>query len=483
MTGGAVAAIDLGASSGRVVVGHVGPGLLRLDEVHRFPNGPTTASAATGLRWPTGRLRAEIRSGLRRVRANGAHVAGVAVDAWGVDYGLVDARGELIDEPFAYRDERTALGVERVHAAVPPERLYDVDGLQFLPFNTLYQLAADDPATLARASAVALIPDLVAGWLSGVTGAERTNASTTGLLDARTGEWAWDLIEALGFPRHLFGDLADAGAHRGTITPAVAADTGLPVDVLVTHVGSHDTASAVVGVPATGDRYAYISCGTWGLVGVELERPILTEASRLANFTNERGVDGRIRFLRNVMGLWLFQESMRAWTADGTPEHLEDLLDAAAAVPPGGPRFDPDDPAFLAPGDMPARIGRAIERTGAPAPTTRAELVRSIIDSLADAFARAVDDAGRLSGRTIDVVHLVGGGARNALLCQVTADACGRPVVAGPVEATALGNVLVQARSHGWIEGDLDALRALIRATQTLRRFEPRPSSVTGARR
>ena len=235
-------------------------------------------------------------------------------------------------------------------------------------------------------------------------------------------------------------------------------------------------------MPATGDRYAYISCGTWGLVGIELEQPILTEAGRVANFTNERGVDGRIRYLRNVMGLWLLQESLRAWAADGTPERLEPLLEAAAAVSPGGPGFDPDDPVFLAPGDMPARVVRAIEQTGAPAPTTRPELVRSIMDSLADAFARAVEDAARLSGRTIDVVHLVGGGARNALLCQVTADACGRPVIAGPVEATALGNVLVQARSHGWIVGDLDVLRALIRTTHALRRYEPRSSIVAGAR-
>ena len=439
-------------------------------------------ATAEGLRWPSATLRAEVQAGLQRVGASGARVSGVAVDGWGVDYGLIDDTGALIDEPFAYRDERTAMGIERVHAAVPPERLYEIDGLQFLPFNTVYQLAVDDPATLARASAMALIPDLVGQWLSGTTGAERTNASTTGLLDARSGEWAWGLIDALGLPRHLFGDLSDAGEPRGTITPAVAAETGLTGEVLVTHVGSHDTASAVVGVPATGDRYAYISCGTWGLVGIELERPILTEAGRVANFTNERGVDGRIRYLRNVMGLWLLQESLRAWAAEGTPERLEPLLEAAAAVSPGGPSFDPDDPVFLTPGDMPARVVRAIEQTGAAAPTTRPELVRSIMDSLADAFARAVEDVARLSGRTIDVVHLVGGGARNALLCQVTADACGRPVIAGPVEATALGNVLVQARSHGWIVGDLDVLRALIRATHALRRYEPRSSIVAGAR-
>jgi rhamnulokinase len=481
VTGGAVAAIDLGASSGRVVVGHVGPGALRLEEVHRFSNGPTEVAGA--LRWPAETLRGEIVHGLRRAGAGGTPIAGIGVDAWGVDYGLVDDQGPLVAEPFAYRDARTAAGVDRVHATVPPERLYGIDGLQFLPFNTLYQLAVDEPATIAAAASMALIPDLVGLWLSGMGGTERTNASTTGLLDARSGEWSWDLIAELGLPRRLFTDLADAGDRRGAITTTVAHETGLSSEVVVTHVGSHDTASAVVGVPATGDRFAYISCGTWGLVGVELEGPLLTEASRVANFTNERGVDGRIRYLHNVMGLWLLQESLRTWDEDGSPEALEPLLEAAALEPPGGPRFDPDDPSFLAPGDMPARVVRAIERTGAPTPTTRAGVVRSIIDSLADAFARAVEDAARLSGRTIDVVHLVGGGARNSLLCQATADACGRPVIAGPVEATALGNVLVQARSHGWITGDLDALRALIRATQGLRRYEPATTRIARARR
>lgn len=479
MTGGAVVAIDLGASSGRVVVGHVGPREMRFEEVHRFANSPI--STAAGLRWPSAPLRDEVIGGLRHAVASGARIAGIGIDAWGVDYGLVNDRGDLVAEPFAYRDGRTAVGVDRVHAVVEPARLYRIDGLQHLPFNTLYQLVVDDPTTLGAAASMALVPDLVALWLSGVVATERTIASTTGLLDARSGAWSWELIDDLGLPRRLFTDLADAGEPRGAITRAIAEATGLRSDTVVTHVGSHDTASAVVGVPAVGDRFAYISCGTWGLVGVELDQPILTEASRAANFTNERGVDGRIRYLRNVMGLWLLQESMRTWSHEGSAEALEPLLAAASAEPPGGPRFDPDDPTFLPPGDMPNRVARAIERTGATAPMTRPGLVRSIIDSLADAFARAVEDAARLSGRTIDVVHLVGGGARNGLLCQATADACGRPVVAGPVEAAALGNVLVQARSLGWIVGDLDALRGLISATQPLRRFEPRPSGAGGS--
>jgi rhamnulokinase len=243
---------------------------------------------------------------------------------------------------------------------------------------------------------------------------------------------------------------------------------------VVTAVGSHDTASAVVGVPAEGQRAAYVSCGTWSLVGVELERPVRTAESRQANFTNEVGVDGRIRYLRNVMGLWLLQESLRTWRRAGLPGDLPALLGAAAELPAGGPMVDPDDPAFLPPGDMPARILAACRERGQPEPDGQAGLVRCILDSLAAAYARTVGDVERLTGRQIEVVHLVGGGARNTLLCELTAAACGLPVLAGPVEATALGNVLVQARAHGTIHGDLDTLRALIRATQPIHRHDPR---------
>ncbi len=262
----------------------------------------------------------------------------------------------------------------------------------------------------------------------------------------------------------------------------MAEATGLPAATPVIHVGSHDTASAVVGVPAAGDAFAYISCGTWGLVGVELDGPVVTDASRAANFTNERGVDGRVRFLRNVMGLWLLQESMRTWAEAGEPGGPRPPAGRRRrSFRPGVPIVDPNDPAFLPPGDMPARIAAALRRDGQAAPSTREALVRCILDSLAAAFASAVRDAARLSGRRVETVHLVGGGARNDLLCRLTADAIELPVVAGPVEATALGNVLVQARAAGLISGDLETLRARIRATQTLRRYEPgrRPATVS----
>src|ERR1019366_1035324 len=277
-------------------------------------------------------------------------------------------------------------------------------------------------------------------------------------------------------PRSLFAPLGAPGEVIGPLREEVRRETGASAETLLTLVGSHDTASAIVGVPATDASFAYIACGTWSLVGVELERPILTEASRQANFTNEGGVDDRIRYLRNVMGLWLLQESFRTWELEGSPEHLTGLLIAAGELPTGGPIIDPDGPSFLPPGDMPARIAARRRALDQPVPGTRAGLVRCILDSLAAAYGRAVRDAARLSGRSVEIVHLVGGGARNSLLCQLTADACELPVVAGPVEATALGNVLIQGRARGLLAGDLETLRALVRATQDIRRYEPRNS-------
>ena len=463
-------AVDLGASSGRVVVGRVGPGRLELQEVHRFPNEPV--QLPDGLHWDILRLYREVLHGLRAAAAE--PVISVGVDGWGIDYGLLDETGALLGNPYHYRDGRTDGVADKVHARWPFEELYARTGIQLLPFNTVYQLAAAaGTAQLEAARTLLLLPDLVGHWLTGNAGAERTNASTTALLDVATGDWSPEALAAAGVGRELFPRLRQPGEPVGPLRAEVASETRLPGSVVVTAVGSHDTASAVVAVPAGGDRFAYVSCGTWALVGVELDRPVLTDASRAANFTNEGGVDGRVRYLRNVMGLWLLQESLRSWERAGRPAGLAALLEAAAAQPPGGPVVDPDDPNFLPPGDMPSRVQAACRRTGQPAPETQPQLVRCILDSLAAAFARAVADAARLSGRQVEVVHLVGGGARNRLLCQLTADACGLPVLAGPVEATALGNVLVQARTHGQLSGDLDTLRSVLRQTQQVHRYRP----------
>jgi rhamnulokinase len=460
MTAVTVAAVDLGASSGRVMTGRAGDGRLELTEVHRFANEPVRAGGT--LHWDVLDL---YRGVLRGLRAAGP-VHSVGIDSWAVDYGLVDRTGALLGNPVHYRDARTDGVLDRVAKQLGEERLYHTTGLQQLPFNTLYQLAAAaGTPQLDAAARLLLIPDLLAFWLTGEQGAELTNASTTQLYDLNRRAWATGLMADAGIRPDLFPPLREPGSRIGPVLPG----TGLPGTPDVVAVGSHDTASAVVGVPAAGEHFAYISCGTWSLVGVELDAPVLTEASRRANFTNEGGVDGTIRYLRNVMGLWLLQECVRAW---GTTD-LTELLRAAATEPAFGSLVDPDDPAFLAPGDMPRRLADACRRAGEPVPAGPPATVRCIVDSLAVAHRRAVRQAQELSGRHVDVVHVVGGGARNALLCRLTADACGLPVLAGPVESTALGSVLVQARTAGVAGPDLAALRALLRDTQQVVRYEP----------
>jgi rhamnulokinase len=473
VTGRLVAAVDLGASSGRVMVGRVAPDVLELTEVHRFPNEPVRLP--DGLHWDILRLYHEVLAGLRGAARAADGLVSVGLDSWGVDHGLLDDAGALLGNPFHYRDGRTAAAVGTVHEVIAPADLYARTGLQFLPFNTIYQLAAArGTAAFGAARTMLLIPDLLGYWLSGARVAEVTNASTTALLDVHRRTWDEELIASLDIPPSLFAPLGTPGDVIGPLRDEVRAETGASAETLLTLVGSHDTASAIVAVPAGGVLFAYIACGTWSLVGVELEHAVLTEESRQGNFTNEGGVDERIRYLRNVMGLWLLSESLRTWELEGTPEGLPGLLIAAAELPAGGPVIDPDDPSFLPPGDMPGRIAEACRRADLPVPSTRTGLVRCILDSLAAAYGRAVRDAARLSGRSVDVVHLVGGGARNSLLCQLTADACEVPLLAGPVEATALGNALIQARARGLLSGDLETLRALVRATQDIRRYEPR---------
>jgi rhamnulokinase len=475
VTGRLVAAVDLGASSGRVMVGRVGPNELELTEVRRFPNEPVRLP--DGLHWDILRLYGEVRAGIREAARVTDDLVSIGIDTWAVDYGLLDDGGSLLGDPFHYRDDRTAAAVEAVHDVIAPADLYARTGLQFLPFNTIYQLVAERrSASFGAARTMLLIPDLLGYWLSGVRVTEVTNASTTGLLDVHRRTWDLDLAASLAIPPSLLAPLAAPGDVIGPLRDEAREETGTSAATVLTLVGSHDTASAVVGVPAGDASFAYIACGTWSLVGVELDHPVLTEESRLANFTNEGGVDGRIRYLRNVMGLWLLQESLRTWELEGGAEDVSALLIGAANLPRGGPIIDPDDPSFLPPGDIPARIAEACRRLDQPVPDTRPSLVRCILDSLAAAYGRAVRDAASLSGHAVEVVHLVGGGARNSLLCQLTADACELPVVAGPVEATALGNMLIQARAHGIVSGDLETLRALVRGSQEVRRYEPRMS-------
>lgn len=470
-----LAAIDLGATSGRVMLGRVGPNNLSIQLIARFRNTPVRTT--DGLHWDVPGLYDTALNGLAVALRDEPELASVGVDGWGCDYGLL-RDGELLSQPFHYRDDRTAAAIDQVYARVAIADLHAANGLQHLPFNTVFQLIADQTSgALDRADEFLMIPDLMVYWLTGRRVAETTNASTTGLLGVQSRQWDDALIERVGLPRSIFARLIDAGTEIGQVRRSVAQEIGASPHLPVTVVGSHDTASAVVAVPATSNDFAYISCGTWSLVGVELDQPHVSEAGRRGGFTNEGGVDGRVRYLHNVMGLWLLSESVRTWEASGEHVDLPALLREASAV--SGTVFDPDDPRFLPPGDIPARIAELCLEQGLPLPRSRAALVRSILESLAQAYARTLRNVVELTGKTVAVVHMVGGGSQNELLCQLTADRTGLPVLAGPAEATSIGNILVQARAQGLVAGSLESLRTLVAASFHSTAYQPRGETDT----
>lgn len=459
------AAIDIGASGGRVISGVVSDSsAIDLQTVHRFPNDMREVDGH--LRWDMNALTSGILDGLEHLARAHPDVESIGIDTWAIDYGLLDATGELLADPICYRDSRTDGVAETVHAVIDPAELYQINGLQFLPFTTVYQLHCEKQTeSWEKAAHVVLIPDLIAHWLTGELATEVTNASTTGLLDVNTRSWSRELLDRLGLPHDLFPSLQSPGSVRGRIRSEIASRVGLGSDVVITTVASHDTASAVGGVPFTTRRAAYVASGTWSLVGLELDEPVVTDASREANFTNEAGLGERTRFLRNVGGLWLLQESMRQWSAEGIDHDLDALLAEAAALPADQALVDVDDVSFIAPGDMPERIADAVTAGGGMRPDSPAATTRCIVDSLAHGYARTITRAMALAEVAVDTVHVVGGGAQNALLCQRTADLTGLPVIAGPVEATALGNICVQASSRGALPADLDSVRRLIAAS------------------
>lgn len=464
-----VAAVDLGATSGRVILGRFDGPSFALSTVHRFANTPVETS--DGLHWNILELYRNVVLGLGLAVREEPGLASIGIDSWGCDYALMHG-GRMVGTPYHYRDRRCEAGARTVHGTVTPQQLYPRNGLQYLPFNTLYQLAAEDDL-LASADAMLLIPDLLAYWLGGYQICEATNASTTGLVDVRTREWDTDLAGRLNLPSRILQPLTEPGTSLGGLRPAVAKELSAPGSLALTTVGSHDTASAVVAMPMDAGDAAYISCGTWGLVGVEVEQPVLSDEARGARFTNERGVDQRIRFLHNVMGLWLLSEAIRQWERDGDAIDLPALVAQAGDVGEPVPVFDVDDARFIAAGDMPKRVAEYCRDFGLPTPDSRPAMVRCILESLAEAFARSVDRAAELTRRRVDVIHIVGGGSQNRLLCQLTADRSGKPVLAGPVEATALGNVLIQARALGEIHGDLEALRPMVAAMNEPVRYLP----------
>lgn len=466
------AAVDLGATSGRVLVGRVGTAELSVREVARFANEPVRDRAGV-LRWDLDTLWGEIGKGVRTaVVEHGA--TSVAVDSWAVDYGLV-RDGRLLTAPASYRDGRTDGVSERVAQRLDWNEHFAITGIARLPFNTVYQLLTEAEDVLSS-STMLLLPDLLVWRMTGSVAAERTNASTTALYDIGTGDWSEEICARLGIPTSVLPPIAEPGSVAGRITPAVLGEWGLAddTDVTVVRAASHDTASAVIAVPAEDDATAYVSCGTWSLVGQELQEPVLSAEARDSHFTNEVGIDGTIRFLRNVTGLWLLSQSLDAWREQGLDVHRDDVLAEAAGLEPDRYLIDAESQALLAPGDMPARIAAQVD--GRERPSTPAEITRCVIDSLAQGHARNLRRVAELSGTVPEKVHIVGGGSANALLCKATATAVRLPVEAGPVEATAIGNLVVQARAEGVLSTGAHGrrqARLLVRATQTLVAYGP----------
>lgn len=472
---GRFVAIDLGASAGRVYAGLLSQGRVRMEELNRFDNQPVDEGGA--LRWDVSALFDQVKVGLSEyVGRYGPEVDGIGVDSWGVDFGLVDSDGNLLGKPVHYRDGRTEGMMEAVFGRIGAEKIYQITGIQFLRFNTIYQLMALVQAKapeLKAAARLLFVPDLFNFFLTGQQVSEVTIASTSQMLDAKKGGWSRPILKALGLRKQMMPALVDPGTVIGPLRSEVAEQVGLlRADVIAP--ACHDTGSAVAAVPAEpASNWAYISSGTWSLMGLELSEPLINEQTLAGNFTNEAGVAGTYRFLRNIAGLWLLQQCRAVWQGQGQELGYEQLRDAAERAEPFRSLVFPDDQRFLDPPDMVAAIGDFCRQTDQPVPETPGELVRCIYESLALTYRRTLDQLQHLTNHAVDVLHVVGGGARDELLCQFTAGACGLPVTAGPGEATALGNVLVQALATGRI-GSLEELRAVSRRSCRPRQYEPR---------
>lgn len=472
-------AVDLGASGGRVVSGAFDGRLLELEEAHRFENGPV--SLAGQLVWDLPRLWQEVVAGLRIAASRHAgRITSVGVDTWGVDFSFLGRDGSLLANPVCYRDARTRGMLAAAEAIVPKPEIFAATGLQFMEINSLYQFLAmrkAESSVLAAADRMLMIPDLFHWLLSGEVSNERTNASTSQCFDPRSGDWAFGMLERFDLPRHLFGPISPPGTGLGSLRADVAADTGLG-RVHVILPGTHDTASAVAAVPAheppaARPDWCYVSLGTWALVGAELNSPLVTPDCLAHNFTNEGGVGGTTRLLKNVCGLWLVQQCRAAWQRAGKEWAWDQLTALAAEAPPLVTLVDPNHPSLVAPADMPAAIRELARATGEPEPQTTAATVRAALESVAAAIRRTLSELDGLLGRKVSRIHIVGGGVKNSLLCQMIADATNRPVIAGPVEATAIGNLLVQLLAKDGTV-DLRAIRQVVRDTFEPIAYEPR---------
>jgi len=471
-------AIDLGAESGRAIVGTLAGGRIALEEVHRFPH--EIVRLPSGLHWDVTGLWREICRGLKKsalwAKENGVQLVSVGVDTWGVDWALLDKSGELLGLPHAYRDPRNRAAHDRAVAQLGIDKIYRTTGIQLMPINSLYSLFAhwtDSPEIFDAAEQLLFIPDLFHFWLSGVAVVEATIASTSQMVDCQTRQWATNLLDPLGVPTNLLGPISPPGATVGSLRPEIAAETGLPVDLKVVAPGSHDTASAIASVPAEkGASWCYLSSGTWSLLGAELDEPCVTADAQAAMFTNEFGVGGKIRFLKNITGLWLVQECRRDLLRQGQALGYAELTQQASEA--GGFRtlIDPAFPAFQTPGNMLQKIQQFAEDTNQPLPESPGQFIRCCLESLALVYRQTVGRLEEVLGRSFSILHVVGGGGQNKLLNQMTADATGKTVCVGPYEATAVGNTLTQALAAGQIT-NLDELRGIVADSFDLTTYQP----------
>jgi rhamnulokinase len=470
-------AFDLGASSGRGVLGLLDGEILRLQEIHRFPNGPV--QILDSIYWDVPQMLVEMKSALELcVKEYGAELDGMGFDTWGVDFGLVGRNDTLLGHPYHYRDKLTDGMMEEAFKRVPKEEIFQITGIQFMKLNTLYQLLAMSMANsplLEVAETLLMMPDLFNFLFTGKRVSEFTIATTTQFYDPRERNWSKPLFDRLGMPYHILPEIIPAGTKIGTILPSIGDEVGLG-EVPVIAPACHDTGAAVAAVPAEGDDWLYISSGTWSLMGVEIPEPIITDLALKYNFTNEGGVGGTIRFLKNITGMWLVQECKRIWEDAGESFSFDELTSIAAAAPPLVSVIEPNYEPFLSPGDMPQRIKDFCKETGQPVPEAKSAVIRCILESLALKYRWGVEKLQEILGRRLNVIHIIGGGCQNSLLCQLAADATGRRVVAGPVEATAIGNIMMQALTMGYVESIAEA-RELIRRSFDVVTYEPEATS------
>ncbi|MBR6050706.1 MAG: rhamnulokinase [Clostridia bacterium] len=474
-------AIDLGASSGRGIVGTFDGKKITLAENRRFPNEPVMAAGQ--YTWDILRIYHEIKNAIRKCTlGDDRDIVSIGIDTWGVDFGLIDKNGHLLGNPVHYRDARNDAMPEYAATLVSPDWVYEKTGIQVVDFNTLYQLLAvkkDSPEILSAAENMLFVPDLLNYFLTGVKQTEYTIASTSQMLDAKARNWSWELIDKFGFPKKIFSNIVMPGTKVGALRPDVIEEVG-NINADVVSVAAHDTGSAVMAVPATSDKFIWISSGTWSIMGTEAKEPVISDRTRECNFTNEGGANGTIRFSKNITGLWLEQESKRQWEREGEKLSFAELSDMAAKSEPFKCFIDPDEPRFSAPGNLPRRIVEYCGETGQKAPNTKGEIVRCILESLALKYRYTVDMIDDLSGERIPSINVVGGGTQEKQLMQFTANACGRPVSAGPIEATALGNIVAQAIAAGEIK-DIWQGREVIRNSFDIDTYEPRDTAAWDA--